>query len=99
MFAVAGRYYESRIGVLAYGTLRQCLGTSPWTTEERWQKHVIVPLGLVLLEHLALGVVANVHDVDEAAQVELFGAELSHGDGDMVGSVDGCAMVASRRPR
>lgn len=39
-----------------------------------------VPLGLVLLEDLALGVVAHVHDVDEAAQIELFGSELGHGD-------------------
>jgi hypothetical protein len=40
-----------------------------------------LPLRLVLLEDLALGVVAHVHDVDEAAQIELFGSELSHGDG------------------
>jgi hypothetical protein len=40
-----------------------------------------LPLGLVLLEDLALGVVAHVHDVDEAAQIELFGSELGHGDG------------------
>jgi hypothetical protein len=35
----------------------------------------------MLLEDLALGVIAHVHDVDEAAQIELFGSELSHGDG------------------
>lgn len=40
-----------------------------------------VPLGLVLLEDLALGVVAHVHDVDETAQIELFGSKLGHGDG------------------
>ena len=39
-----------------------------------------VPLGLVLLEDLAFGVVAHVHDVDEAAQIELFGSELGHSD-------------------
>jgi hypothetical protein len=33
----------------------------------------------VLLEDLALGVVANVHDVDETAQIELLGSELGHG--------------------
>ena len=37
-----------------------------------------VPFRLVLLEDLALGVVADDLDVDEAAQVELFGAELCH---------------------
>jgi hypothetical protein len=40
-----------------------------------------VPFRLVLLEDLALGVVAHVHDVHEAAQIELFGSELGHGDG------------------
>jgi len=38
-----------------------------------------VPLGLVLLEDLALGVVADVHDVDETAQIEPLGSELGHG--------------------
>lgn len=41
----------------------------------------VVPLRLVLLEDLALGVIADVHDVDEAAQIELFGSELGHGCG------------------
>jgi hypothetical protein len=35
----------------------------------------------VLLEDLALGVVADVHDVDETAQIELLGSELGHGCG------------------
>jgi len=38
-----------------------------------------IPLRLVLLEDLALGVVADVHDVDETAQIELLGSELGHG--------------------
>ena len=38
-----------------------------------------VPLRLVLLEDLALGVVADVHDVDETAQIELLGSKLGHG--------------------
>jgi hypothetical protein len=35
----------------------------------------------VLLEDLALGVVAHVHDVNETAQIELLGSKLGHGDG------------------
>ena len=42
-----------------------------------------VPLRLVLLKDLALGVVADVHDVDETSQIELFGSELRHGCGDI----------------
>jgi hypothetical protein len=40
----------------------------------------VPPLGLVLRENFALRVVANVADVDVAADVELFGAELGHFD-------------------
>jgi hypothetical protein len=39
---------------------------------------LFVPLGLVLGEDLALGVVADDLDVDEAAEVELLGAEHGH---------------------
>lgn len=42
-----------------------------------------VPLRLVLLEDLALGVVADVQNVDETAQIELLGSELRHGCGDI----------------
>jgi hypothetical protein len=45
----------------------------------------------VLLEDLALGVVANVHDVDEATQIELLGSELGHGCG-----VLGILVLATR---
>lgn len=38
-----------------------------------------VPLRLKLGEDLALGVVANVADIDEAAQIEAGGSELRHG--------------------
>lgn len=38
-----------------------------------------VPFGLKLGEDLALGVVAKVTDIDEAAQVETGGSELRHG--------------------
>lgn len=37
-----------------------------------------VPFRLVLSENLALGVVANYLDVDEAAKVESFGSEHRH---------------------
>ena len=37
-----------------------------------------VPFRLVLLEDLPLGVVADGFDVDEAAQIQRFGAEVSH---------------------
>lgn len=40
-----------------------------------------VPLGLVLGEDLALGVVADDLDVDKAAEVELLGAEHGHDGG------------------
>jgi hypothetical protein len=40
-------------------------------------------------------VVANVADVDVAAQVELFGAEHGHGGG--LGVVDGCAVRCGGR--
>jgi hypothetical protein len=33
----------------------------------------------VLLEDLALGVVADIHDVDETAKIELLRSELGHG--------------------
>lgn len=39
------------------------------------------PFGLVLVEDLALGVVANGLDVDEAPDVELLGTEHRHDDG------------------
>lgn len=38
-----------------------------------------IPLRLELGKGLALGVVADVANVDEAAQVELLGPELRHG--------------------
>lgn len=37
-----------------------------------------VPFCLVLLKDLSLGVVSENSDIDEAAQVELLGPELSH---------------------
>ena len=37
-----------------------------------------IPLRLELLEDLALCVIANVHDVNKAAQIELLGSELGH---------------------
>jgi hypothetical protein len=37
-----------------------------------------LPLCLVLLKDLPLGVVSKDSDIDEAAQVELLGPELSH---------------------
>ncbi len=40
-----------------------------------------VPLGLMLLEYLPLGVVSDVLNIDEAAQIEPFGPELCHGAG------------------
>ena len=43
-----------------------------------------VPLGLKLGKDLALGVVANVADVDVTADIELFGAEHRH-DGGLCG--------------
>ena len=39
---------------------------------------VAVPLGFVLLEYFALGVVADDFDVDEAAEIELFRAKHGH---------------------
>jgi hypothetical protein len=39
-----------------------------------------IPFGLVLREHLALRVVANVTDIGKTADVELCGAELRHDD-------------------
>ena len=41
--------------------------------------HADVPLRLKLGEDLALGVVAEVADIDEGAQVEAGGSELRHG--------------------
>lgn len=38
----------------------------------------IVPLGLVLLVHLPLGVVADDLDVDKTAQIELLGPDARH---------------------
>jgi hypothetical protein len=37
-----------------------------------------IPFRLVLCEHLALGVIADHLDVDEAAKVESFGSEHRH---------------------
>lgn len=39
---------------------------------------MVLPFGLMLLEDLALGVVANDFDVGEAAQVQALCTELSH---------------------
>lgn len=37
-----------------------------------------LPFGLIVLEDLPLGVIADVLDVDEAAQVELLRSKLRH---------------------
>lgn len=47
----------------------------------------VVPLGLVLGEDLALGMVADDLDVDEAAEVKLLGAEHGHDGGRGVGGM------------
>ena len=41
---------------------------------------MVLPLGLMLLEDLALGVVADDFDIGEAAQVQALCTELSHGN-------------------
>lgn len=60
---------------------------------------VCAPLSLVLLKDLALGVVTQSADVDEAAQIELLGTEHRHlgriGDGAVVGVVAGSLMMLS----
>jgi hypothetical protein len=60
----------------------------------------------VLLEDLALGVVADVHDVDETAQIELLGSELGHGcvvlgilDMELVWRQTRCMRRAAKRRR
>lgn len=60
-----------------------------------------VPLGLVLGEDLALGVVADDLDVDEAAEVELLGSEHGHDGGGGGGgmTVRGVSWAYGRRPR
>ena len=40
-----------------------------------------VPLRLMLLEYLSLRVVSDVLDIDETAQIKLFGHELCHDAG------------------
>lgn len=64
----------------------------------RLAKVACVPLGLVLLEDLALRVVADVHDVDETAQIELLGSELSHDCG-FVGMRACCVMTCGPKMR
>lgn len=41
----------------------------------------IVPLGLIVLEHLSFRMISNDFGINEAAQIELLRSELGH-DGD-----------------
>ena len=63
-------------------------------------ERVCAPLSLVLFEDLALGVVAQGAHIDEAAQIELFGAEHRHlgriGGGSVVGVEAGSLRMPSR---
>jgi hypothetical protein len=59
---------------VAEGLSAGALGVDSLSCEEVGR----IPLGLVLHEHLPLGVVANIADVDVASNVELGRAELRH---------------------
>lgn len=51
-----------------------------------------IPFRLVLSKDLALCVVANVADLDEASDIELGGAELRHNGGSGLGMGDELAV-------
>jgi hypothetical protein len=61
-----------------------------------WEEVGHIPLGLVLHEHLSLGVVANVADVDVTSNVELGRTELRH-DGWLLSQWRVSKMSMSRR--
>ncbi len=54
-----------------------------------------VPFRLMLLKHLPLRVVSDVLDIDETAQIKLFGPELCHDAG--WGRMSVCDCTACRR--
>jgi hypothetical protein len=68
---------------------RACLLRFPSVIVRPEEAHARIPFRLVLREHLALRVVANVTDVGVAADVKLCGTELGHDDecGTAMGSV------------
>ena len=60
---------------------RACLWTKKTQSSRpahKGRKWMVLPFGLMLLEDLALGVVANDFDVGEAAQIQALCTELSH---------------------
>lgn len=90
---------------------RACLLRFPSVIVRPEEAYARIPLRLVLCEHLALRVIADVTDVGVAANVELCGAELGHDDecgtamggvltiwGRSQGSIQKFARQASRLP-